>query len=149
MLWSCRGINSMEKLRALTLPLQQNKHTLLKNIDLLAIFNLENVPVISLPGCAYELWNRLLQSCFRTQSTAPLLQKLCFHNSIKKWIETETWLKFKCVFFFCAVASAQRWCFTPWAPCRLCLWRRGWSERGCPGWLWSGGVPRAVRARSS
>lgn len=50
---------------------------------------------------------------------------------------------------FCAVASAQRWSFTPWAPCLRCLWHRGWSGRGCPGWPWSGGVLRAVRARSS
>lgn len=33
----------------------------------------------------------------------------------------------------CPVASAQRWCITPWAPCRRCLWRPGWSRRACPG----------------
>lgn len=51
--------------------------------------------------------------------------------------------------FFCAVASAQRWCFIRWERCPLCLWHHGWSGQESLGWPWSGGDRRAVPVRSS
>lgn len=56
---------------------------------------------------------------------------VCFHY-LNKARKPACDLRFVSV-LLCAAASAQRWCFTRWAPCRLCPWRRGWSGRGCPG----------------